>query len=190
MPKRKGPLPRFASIHVQMALDLIARQNRVGRKDISEKLGVGEGSVRTILNELKKNGLITSSRGGHSLTPKGKRALGQPPEFVQVKMGDLAVGKVNVATIVRGAASKVKRGIEQRDEAIKAGADGATVLFFKEGRFSFPDRFLEVPKATSEILIKALQPKEGDVVVIGTATDALRAEVGARAAALSLIASG
>ena len=190
MPKRKGPLPRFATIHVQMALDQLAKEKRIGRKEIAERLGIGEGSVRTILNHLKKNGLITSSRGGHSLTSKGARAMGQPPKFVQVKMGDLAVGKVNVATIVRGASAKVKRGIEQRDEAIKAGADGATVLLFERGKFKFPDSFFDVPRETSEVLIKALKPREGDVVVIGTSSDALRAEVGARAAARSITISG
>jgi DNA-binding transcriptional regulator LsrR (DeoR family) len=172
-----------------MALENIAKQDRIGRKQIAERLGIGEGSVRTILNYLKKNGLVKSSRGGHALTQKGKRFLGKPPEFVQVDMGHLAVGKVNVATIVRGAASKVRLGIEQRDEAIKAGADGATVLLFKGGKLRFPEGFFEVKKEISQALMEALKPREGDVIVIGTASDAIRAEVGARAAARSLASS-
>lgn len=184
-----GPLPRFAETHVRMALELIASHQRIGRKQLAEELGVGEGSMRTILNQLKKRGLITSSRGGHSLTAKGKRVLGKPFEFVRVDVGNLTVGEVSIATIVKGVAAKVKRGIEQRDEAIKAGADGATVLIFREGKLRFPDGFFEVKKKAGDALIEALRPREGDVIVIGTAGDAVKAEAGAKAAARGLAKS-
>lgn len=186
MLSQKGPLPRFAEIHVRMALDLIAKHGRVGRKELMEELGVGEGSMRTILNQLKKRGLITSSRGGHVLTAKGRRSLGKPLKFAQIDVGDLTVGKVNVAALARGAATKVKRGIEQRDEAIKAGARGATVLVFKRGKLRFPDGFFNVGKRDSEIIIKTFKPSEGDVIVIGAANDVNKAEAGARAAARTL----
>jgi DNA-binding Lrp family transcriptional regulator len=168
------------------ALEFIAKHGRMGRKDLAKELGIGEGSVRTILNQLKRSGLLVSSRGGHSLTHKGRRALGTPSEFVRIDAGDLTVGEVDVATIVRGAAAKVKKGIEQRDEAIKAGATGATILVFKEGQVQFPDRFIEVGKELSETIVKALRPREGDVIVIGTGSDVSSAEAGARAAARTL----
>jgi DNA-binding PadR family transcriptional regulator len=185
MPRAVGPLPRFAEVHIRETLDLIEKYGRVGRKQLAEKLGVGEGSMRTILNTLKKQSLITSSRGGHALTAKGKNFLGKPLEFVRVDASDLTVGEVDVATIVRGAAAKVKKGIEQRDEAIKAGADGATVLVFKAGKLQFPDGFTEV-NLKLEKLIETLRPREGDVVIIGTGRDAAKAEAGARAAARTL----
>ena len=187
MPRAIGPLPRFAEVHVRRALELIAKHERIGRKQLAEELGVGEGSMRTILNQLKKRGLITSSRGGHALTTKGKRFLGKPLEFVQIDAGNITVGNFDVATIVRGAVKKVKRGIEQRDEAIKAGADGATVLIFKEGKFQFPDGFLEVKKKLSGKLTEIFKPREGDVIVIGTAGSTIKAEAGAKAAARALL---
>ena len=186
MPRAIGPLPRFAEVHVRRTLELIAKHKRIGRKQLAEELEVGEGSMRTILNQLKKQGLITSSRGGHTLTAKGKSSLGKPLEFVQVDTSNLTVGKVDVATIVRGAAKKIKRGIEQRDEAIKVGAQGATVLVFKGGKLQFPDRFIKVGKRNSEIIIKTFKPREGDVIIIGTANDIVSAEAGARAAARTL----
>ena len=185
MSPKKGPLPRFAEVHVREALELIAKHGRIGRKDLANELRIGEGSVRTVLNQLKKRGLITSSRGGHALTTKGRRALGKPLEFVKVDAGDLTVGKVDVATVVRGAAAKVKRGIEQRDEAIKAGADGATVLIFKADKLRFPDSFFKVDKKC-EKSIKILGPRNGDVVIIGTGKDIKKAEAVARAAARTL----
>jgi len=189
MPRVIGPLPRFAEVHVRRALELIAKHKRIGRKQLAGELGVGEGSMRTILNQLKKQKLITSSRGGHALTAKGKRSLGRPLEFVQVDTGDLTVGKIDVATIVRGAAKKIKRGIEQRDEAIKVGAQGATVLVFKRGKLQFPDEFIKMGKKNSETIIKTFKPREGDVIIISTADDVLSAETGARAAARTLVKS-
>lgn len=189
MPRAIGPLPRFADAHVKMALELIGKHKRIGRKQLAEELGVGEGSMRTILDQLKKRGLITSSRGGHSLTAKGEHTLSKPFEFVQVNVGDLTMGKVNIATVVRGAATKVMRGIEQRDEAIKAGADGATILIYRGGRFEFPYRVVGIKKYEKVMCVIAeiLKPREGDVVVIGTGKDALKAELGAIAAAKTLL---
>lgn len=185
-----GPLPRFAEAHIRRALELIAERKRLGRKQLARELGVGEGSVRTILDRLKKQGLITSSRGGHSITEKGRRELGKAFKCAQIDAGDLTVGEVDVATIVRNAAAKLKRGIEQRDEAIKAGADGATVLVFRAGKLQFPDGFLEVNKEISTELKKIFKPREGDVIIIGTAGDAAKAEAGAMAAARRLSRRG
>lgn len=182
-----GPLPRFAEAQVGRALEIIAKHETIGRKKLAEELSVGEGSVRTILDRLKRDGLITSSRRGHALTPRGKRKLrAGGKKFVQIDAGDLTVGEVDVATIVRGAASKVKRGIEQRDEAIKAGADGATVFVFRCGKIQFPDGFMDIRKKLARFLIETFEPREGDVIVIGTAPDPARAEEGAKAAARSL----
>ena len=181
-----GPLPRFAESQVRRALELIAERKGLGRKQLAKELEIGEGSVRTILDRLKKQGFITSSRGGHSITAKGRRELGKALEFTRIDAGDLTVGDVDVATVVRKAAAKVKRGIEQRDEAIKAGADGATMLIFKGGKLRFPDGILEVRPEVGDELMRTFKPREGDVIIIGTARDAVKAEAGAKAAARSL----
>jgi DNA-binding PadR family transcriptional regulator len=173
-------------VHIRRVLDLIRRHEKIGRKILVEEIGIGEGSMRTILNRLKRRGLIASSRGGHALTPKGERFLGKPLQFVQIDAGPLTVGEVDVATVVRGAAMKIKRGIEQRDEAIKIGADGATVLVYKKGKLRFPDGFMNVDKGLAALLTEIFEPREGDVIIVGTAKDLVKAEEGARAAAQSL----
>jgi len=180
---RSGPLPRFTEIQTQMVLKLVEKYGRIGRKRLVEKLGIGEGSMRTILEKLESRGLIASSRGGHSLTKKGQKFLYSFPEFVQVDADELTVGKFDFATVVSGAAGKVKNGIEQRDEAIKAGGDGATVLIFRKGRLQFQGGSMKVQEKVARHLVAALRPREGDVVVIGTGKDAAKAEAGARAAA-------
>lgn len=182
-----GPLPRFAESQVRRALELIAERKGLGRKQLAKELEVGEGSVRTILDRLKKQGFITSNRGGHSITAKGRRELGKALEFTRIDAGDLTVGDVDVATVVRKAAGRIRRGIEQRDDAIRVGADGATMLIFKGGKLQFPDGVLEVRPEVSDELVRIFKPREGDVIIIGTARDVVKAEAGAKAAARTLL---
>ena len=53
-------------------------------------------------------------------------------------MSDLTLGKHNCAVLVKGMAHRIKMGCEQRDEAVRAGAVGATTLFVKDGQIVFP----------------------------------------------------
>jgi len=178
----KGARPSFTEFHKWMALELIAEKGRISRQELCKWLSLGEGSVRTLLEDLKRKGLVVSCRSGHSLTEKGRKYLGEPLRYVRVDVGGITVGKVNVATVVRGAAGKV-RPLRQRDEAIKVGAAGATVLIFKDGKLRFPEGFMGVSAAVQKRLIGLLQPREGDVVVIGTGDSLPAARAGASAAA-------
>jgi DNA-binding PadR family transcriptional regulator len=182
-----GPLPRFTDAQIRRALELIAERKGIGRKQLARELGIGEGSIRTILNRLKERSFITSNRSGQLITAKGRRELGKTLEYVQIDAGDLTVGDVDVATIVRKSAARVSRGIEQRDEAIKAGAAGATVLVYKSRKLQFPDGFQEVKQQFANKLMMIFKLREGDVIIIGSAGDALKAEAGAKAAARSLL---
>ncbi|MEM3402109.1 MAG: DUF4443 domain-containing protein [Candidatus Hadarchaeales archaeon] len=176
-------MPKFAEVYPSIVLRAIAAHGRIGRKHLAKELKIGEGSIRTILNRLEKEGLISSSRGGHVITLAGKKVL-EKEVFVRVKAKGLTVGKANVATLVRGGAKKVKLGLEERDEAIKVGARGATVLVFRKGKLMVPGNVCEIdPEAATEI-ISALHPADGDLIIIGTGDDFYSAEAGARAAAL------
>ena len=185
MTSARGPLPKFDDVYLEIALRLISRHGRVGRKHLAKELGIGEGSVRTIIRKLKEKGLISSARGGHFLTAAGRKRL-EKEIFVEVDARELSVGKVSVATVVRGGSKFVKSGIEQRDEAIKVGADGATVLLCRKGELVFPGDFVKVNSQIAKELMKILRPKDGDVVIIGSGKNSIMAEAGTRAAAKSL----
>lgn len=107
------------------------------------------------------------------------------PPLVEVKAKDLTLGRCDVATVVRRAAGFVGSGVELRDEAIKSGATGATVLIFRRGELQFPDGF-KVEREISEVLRDRLRLEDGDVVIIGTGADKLSAKLGAMAAAQRL----
>ena len=84
----------------------------------------------------------------------------------------------------------MKHGLEQRDAAIKIGALGATTLVFSRGKLNMPgieeDAFKGDPRIRVELISK-LQPRENDVIIIGSANDKLTAEYGAIAAALETL---
>jgi hypothetical protein len=58
---------------------------------------------------------------------------------------------------------------------------------YKGNKLQFPDGFQAVERQFANKLITAFNPSEGDVIIIGSAGDALKAEAGAKAAARSLL---
>jgi len=184
--KKRGPAPKFSDAHICVVMDFYRSYRRLGRKLLVKKLGVGEGSVRTILSQLKKRGLIKSSRGGHSLTEKGEKFLEELPKLTEIEAGDLTLGQHDVATVVRDASRFVGSGVELRDEAVKIGAVGATVLTFRRGTLQFPDGF-EVKDKLAGFLTKTFGLRDGDVVIIGSGKDQISARLGAMAVAQRLL---
>jgi hypothetical protein len=91
---------------------------------------------------------------------------------------------------VKGTANRVKSGIEQRDAAVRAGADGAITLVVKQGKLVMPSA-AELVKRRQENVARKIQeefrPQENDVIIIAGANSQQNAEQGARAAAWTLI---
>jgi len=189
-----GRAPNFIEAHVVKALVTIGSQGPVGRLKLANTLGLGEGSIRTLIRHFEKEGLIRISREGIVLTGDGERVFSSlrsnVSQTAEIPKGSLTVGEFNVAILVRGAAGAVRAGVEQRDAAMKAGAKGATTLVFKGGRMTMPDVsedvFRDLPKIRKK-LMSELKPQENDVIVIGSAGDRWAAELGATAAALETL---
>ncbi len=185
-----GPQTSFSQVHVVRALLLIASSPGIGRKRLAEALGLGEGAARTLLSRLKEEGLIRSDRTGCYLTQKAQPIYEDlSANMTQPKPIDVSSTwpyLSNVAIIVRSAADRVGRGIEQRDSAIRAGARGAMTLVYKGGRLLMPgisDVSTEYPDFAERVL-EQLHPNDYDVIIIVGADNRLEAENGAIAAAL------
>lgn len=191
-----GRVPSFNEAHVVKALEIIDAYGTVGRTRLSKELELGEGVTRTLLKHLKKEELIEGSKRGISLSTYGKRLFSNlRPKIscgVEVKNSPLTVGPFNIAVLVRNVAHAVRRGVEQRDTAIKAGARGATTLVFCRDRlimpFSEEDIFEGIPSIHGMLLSK-LDPKENDVIIVGSGGSKKLAEIGAKMAALELLKS-
>ncbi len=185
-----GPLHRFSDYHVFKTLSVLSDGRRKGRKLLSDKVGIGEGSMRTIVDNLRDQGLIDVKQTGIKITGKGIELLRRIPIKVEtLDAPEFAVGKHCVAVQVKGAARKINIGIEQRDSAIKAGAEGATTIIVRDGKLLIPPDFdidEERPSAAYEIR-RLFDIEEGDLIILGTGQKPQMAEEGALAAAFEIL---
>jgi hypothetical protein len=185
-----GRHPSYTEAHVLKALELIGSKPGVGRQQLSKELRMGEGTIRTLVNRSKNNMLIATSRGGMTLTGKGRKVLNEiTGKMVGLEFPDssITVGSKNYGVIVRGIAASIRKGIEQRDKAIIAGAKGATTLFYDGDEFKIPGMDLQLGSKIKNVILKNLKPEKGDVIIIGSAHDLYKAEIGAKSAALDLL---
>lgn len=189
-----GPAPSFNEAHVVKALEIIGKHKTVGRIRMSKELGLGEGTTRTLLKHLKNKGIINSSRHGISFSEEGKKLLfnlrNKLSEGVEVPSSPLTVGAFNTAILVRDSAKAVGSGMEQRDIAIKSGASGATTLIFSDNKLSMPkcvDDVSESMPVLHDKLVAKLNPKQNDVIIVGSGETREFAEMGAKMAAIKLL---
>ncbi|MEM2098748.1 MAG: DUF4443 domain-containing protein [Candidatus Bathyarchaeia archaeon] len=191
--KAPGPSTTFSTAHIFFALELMA-EKPIGRNKLAEKLQIGEGAVRTIINHLKDAGLIETSKVGCSLTPEGLSVWKKFQEFFpqrgEIEKTELTTSQYNYAFLVKNSGHKVKSGIEQRDAAIIAGAKRAVVIVSKNGFLSIEavsnDIAKEFPKAANSIL-SVIQPQDNDVIIIAGADDLQKAKHAAFAASWALL---
>jgi hypothetical protein len=187
----------FNLVHVFAALQRIGNKGITSRNALCSGLVLGEGTVKTLVKHLKMHGLIETSNRGTRMTVKGKGVyeglLSIIPAEMSLPRCAVALSRFNYAVLVREFGFAVKLGIEQRDAAIRMGATGATTLLFKENKFVMPasnNDSLKKEREVRRMLIEKLNPRDGDVIIIGSAdSNEKTAELGAKNAALLTILS-
>jgi hypothetical protein len=125
-----------------------------------------------------------------TLTLEGQKLLTAFGEiFFAAEFPDtqLTVGLSNYAVLVKGARRKIRRGVEERDAAIIAGAEGATTLVYDGERLQMPGVEMEIDPSIVDHIHRNLRLSTGDVIIIGSADDPFDAEIGAISAALKLL---
>jgi len=183
-----GPIPKFGDYHVWKTLYCIAENNLLGRKSLAALLNIGEGSTRTILNMLQEDGLIVINKNGVSFTKEGIEVWRTVRmEIHDVSVSDLTIGENDCAVKVPGMAGNIKFGCEERDIAIKSGATGATTLICSNKVLMFPGSYYPVDQRIENALRDCFDINDGDVIIIGTATEKEKAEFGAVTAGLELM---
>jgi hypothetical protein len=191
-----GPAPAFNQAHVVKSLEIINDHGNLVRISLSKELKLGIGTTRTILKHLKKEGLTKSSKFGIEFTEQGKKLFAdlrsKIREGVEVPNSPLTVGPYVIAILVKRAAHKVAKGAEQRNTAIRAGARGATTLIFTHKKLIMPSKenhTIEDILPMHDILISKLDPKENDVIIIGSGKSKAIVEIGAIMPSLKLLKS-
>ena len=165
----------FDMVHVFKTLQLIQENGHVSREKLCEDLGLGEGTIKTLVRHLKMQNLIESTNAGTKMTKKGNsffsELLSSIPSEISLSKCAITLGKFNYAVLVKQMSSLIKDGIAQRDAAIRMGASGATTLLFKDNKFLIPQTDFDSLKdehQLSEQMIKNLHPQDGDVIIIGS----------------------
>jgi hypothetical protein len=132
------------------------------------------------------------------MTAKGKDIyeglLSAIPAEMSLPRCAVALSRFNYAVLLREFGFAVGLGIEQRDAAIKMGATGATTLLFKDNKFVMPaassNDSLKKERKVRRMLVEKLNPRDGDVIIIGSSdSNEKTAELGAKNAALLTILS-
>ncbi len=191
--KAAGPTPSFTELHLAKAIEIISRE-RIGRIALSERLGLGEGTTRTLIDRLLEARLVKISKRGCELTDRGlsimKHLDSKLGTKASVPKSPVTVGPHDFGILVRKAADKVSSGIEQRDAAVRAGANGAVTFVFRDDRLLMPSaedsKTRQSPDALGQI-VRNFRPEENDVIVIAGGDTERLAENGAWAAAWTLL---
>jgi predicted transcriptional regulator len=165
----------FGIAHIFKTLQLASAYGHISRSLLCKELNLGEGSVKTLIKHLKMNEMIITSQLGTILTNKGKFILRDlltliPSETI-IPKSSITLGKFNYCVLLKNSAKLIGSGLEQRDEAIKLGATGATTLIFSNGKFFIPETeydALNKENIIRNLLIQKLKPKDNDVIIIGS----------------------
>lgn len=177
------------------AIQILGERKILGRTILARLLNTGSGAVRTLIKDLEEQKVIIVERNGCRLTAKGLTLYQQIstkiPLVTQIDAGILSVDKFNAAALVKDSSDIIRRGIEQRDAAIRIGAAGATTLVYRNGRFAIPmgseDCARDFPGGVWRGLKEKFHPEDGDVIVVSSAADTTVAVYGSLAAALTLL---
>lgn len=166
-----GNLPNFDRYDVLRCF-LRIRSN-ISRALLTQELGLGEGTMRSILDTLKNRKLISSNRQGHSLTAIGKKLrhrLDSLMDSLSMDSNRVYPGREKYAFLLK-LSRHARVGYEQRDIAVRHGADAALIMHYDDG--------LVMPDVTGfdtgpfEVLFSF---RKNNILVVTVADDRIKAE--------------
>ncbi len=180
-----GNLSNFTKTDVLRCLLKIS--NPISRSSLSKILELGEGTIRDILDILKKNGLLGSNKQGHYLSKKGANLVKKIMDRISMKKissPNIFPDKKKAALHIKDS-NRISKSYVLRDEAVKNGADGALILCYGK-MLKLLDS--DYKQDFSEIETQ-FDLGKNDIVIVAYANSYKLAEHGALAAAISLDSS-
>ena len=174
---KKGNKPNFDDAHVLLALDIIEKEQPIGRHLLMKKLSLTEASTRTMIRRLRELGLISIDKvAGIFITENGRKLLLNIRNKAKI-IEDLSLstlGWKSQAVILRNGKTILDRIglLNLRDLVIKQGADHTIIAVVnEEGKIELPpktfDESEEIKKLKDEIKEKLGKENEvNDLIVI------------------------
>jgi DNA-binding transcriptional regulator LsrR (DeoR family) len=178
-----------------LVLLLIDQRAPIGRRTLSEELEIKDGIIRGLLERLAEQDVVKVTPYGVQLSKTGKEKLKavlrdlSMKKMVQFENLQLAPGHKAVAAQISDAYCQTLTGVIQRDESIKAGANGAITITANQGKLRIPPDNKKVESLAPEDnrkLSESFVPRQNDVILIGFAETYGRALAGTVAAIFSL----
>jgi len=185
-----GPMFRFSDANIYWALHLLSDCRRVGRKKLAEMVGIGEGSMRRIIDTLKEWDFVTVKQTGITITKTGHAFLSKIPiKVVDVDLGESTVGEFSQSVLVLGVSDKIYNGMQQRDAGIKVGATGCTTVVIRDGVLLIPPDWNidERNPVLAQSIRKETGITQSDVIIVGSADTKILAIEAAINAAFELL---
>ncbi|MDR2845919.1 MAG: hypothetical protein LBV63_01395 [Candidatus Methanoplasma sp.] len=166
-----GPMFRFSDASIYWALYTLSDGKRIGRKKLADTVGIGEGSMRRIVDTLKEWNFILVKQTGITITKAGIAFINQiPVRIVDVHLGDSAVGEFSQGVVVLGVSGKIHNGMQQRDAGIKVGAAGCTTVVIRDGSLMIPPDW-NIDKENPDLAYKIRKDTgltQNDVLIVGS----------------------
>ena len=167
-----GPMFRFSDADIYWALHILSDGRRMGRKKLSDAIGIGEGSMRRIIETLREWEFIEIRQTGISITKNGLAFLRQIPiEIVDVPaIPGSVVGEHWQGVLVFNVKDKIDNGMQQRDAGIKAGASGCTTSVIRDGHLMIPPDWIldEKDPDVARAIRHGTRITEEDAIIIGS----------------------
>ena len=183
-----GPMFRFTDANVYWALHILSSGKRMGRKRLADEIGVGEGSMRRILETLREWEMIQIKQSGITITRSGLGFLSEIPlKVIDVDLGDSIVGDYSQSVLVFNVADKIQNVMQQRDAGIRVGATGCTTLVIRDGNLIIPpDWNMDVERPEIAKNVRATGITDKDAIIVGSGNDQRTAMMAALTAAFEL----
>ncbi len=187
---RSGTPRRFTDADAFLLLEILSKNHGMSRKELSRYLGLGEGSVRTLIEKLKEFDLICVKQTGITIRPQGSeilRSLGI--RSTDLSVGEYVMGEHQFGAVISDSSEKVFNGIDQRNIVIRTGGEGCTTWVNREGRIvMLPDWDVDTHEPSlSRTIREHAKMGEGDVLIVAGGDTERIAMISAITAALDLI---
>ena len=171
--------PGFSKYHVYLALIELGFKGPLGRKSLASILGIGEGSVRTLIKRLLSFELVTIDNvAGVLLTEKGVKAFNLLKD-VLVLVGSFDFNGCEFCRDCRLSIIILRRGVELiklfggvlvvRDLIVKYGGVGSIILYYINDGLRLPDSKELHSIDSGSVLIKLVEGfniSNGDSVLV------------------------
>ena len=188
-------MPQLTTLQLLNALVVIEREGPLGRRALSHVLQIKDGIARGLTERLADSRIVSVTETGVQLTKVGRDALHKFLRQLSIlkifplEGSDLIRDSRAMGIHVKGGYRAGMTGVIQRDEAIKAGAEGSITVAVVGRKLVIPPdnkNLADLAAKENSRLRSELELQDKDLIMVGFGKDSGVALAGALAAVLSL----